>query len=60
MPRIEPTPVETKAVDKFPCSFMLITHDMDAKLLQGFMDTMPKGAEVCILHNAKGEEESLS
>jgi len=58
MPRIEPTQPVT--VETFPVSFMLITHDMDAKLLQGFMDTMPKGAEVCILHNSKGEEESLS
>jgi len=61
MPRIEPAKQEeVKTVETFPVSFMVITCDQDSALMQGLLDTLPRGSEVCILHNAKGTEESLS
>ena len=62
MPRIEaqqPTP----QAETFPVSFVVITHEADAPMMQGLLNTLPANAEVCILTNRQtkdGEEPTLS
>lgn len=60
MPEIIPPTTTSTQVEKFPVSFCLITCDADAKHLNPMLSTLPRGSEVCILHNAQGEVESLS
>jgi len=57
MPTISEPKQERQA---FPVSFMVITCDDDKERLQGLINTIPQGAELCILYNQRGESESLS
>lgn len=52
--------LKPEIVKVFPVSFMVITCDADAPHLNKMLATLPHGAEVCILHNKKGEVETLS
>jgi hypothetical protein len=47
-------------VETFPVSFCVITCDADAPHFNAMMATLPPNAEVCILHNQRGEAEDLS
>lgn len=58
MPEI--VPPQPPQVERFPISFCVITCDADAGHLNAMLSTLPRGAEVCILHNKQGNEESLS
>ena len=53
--------LEDEGAGNFPCSFVVIASERDMmEHMQGMLRTLPPNAEVCVLVNGEGDEESLT